>query len=210
MSSQTPNLIHNLKIPGWASIYILDILGKYAAAVPENGTILELGGLFGRSTYTLGMNKKPSVKLITVDIWPTMSHHKFHDGLCGKEEFDLLMSKLHGTPLTIQGEDFYNLWNTFTKDVVNKEGIRNHTNMGNSSLPMVDLIYHDAGHSFNDVFHDLIHWLPKLKKDGIIIVDDYSVKQFPGVVGAVDLFVKEYKFSLEMVTDRNVLLRRRA
>lgn len=210
MNMNSQKLRHNLDIPGWGHEGILDVLGKYAAGVSDNGNILELGGLFGRSTYTLGCNKKDSVALITIDVWPTMINHKFHDGRGGQKESDMIINRMSGDPLYIQGDDFYDLWKIFTKDVINHKGIKGLTLMPNDNFPIFDLIYHDAGHSFDDVYNDLIHWFPKLSDSGIIIVDDYDIEQFPGVVAGVDLFVKQHqnKFNTEMVTKRNILLRR--
>ena len=210
MQSNDQIIERSLKIPGWGNKEILSVLGKYASAVNENGTILEIGGLFGRSTHTLGLCKKESVKLITVDIWPTMDidTSKVHDGLGGVRELLLLNSKI--TPTRIETDAFYDLWKEYTKDVLNLEGIKAHSNINNDTFPMFDLIYHDAGHTFFDVFRDLNHWFPKLKPDGVIIIDDYEIKTFPGVMGAVDLFLKVNPDLIsEMVTSRNILLRRK-
>lgn len=203
----------NTKIPGWNSKQILEILGKYAASVPENGHILELGALFGRSTYVLGHNKLPSVKLTTIDIWPTilMENHtvvNYHDNECGKEELALVHSKILQDPERLEGTDFFLLWKEFTKDIPNLLGIKAFTNIKNNYFPNVDIIFHDAGHSYDDVYNDLVHWFPKLKEEGVVIVDDYD-PQFPGVIQGVDQFVQENNLETEMVTGRNILLRRK-
>lgn len=211
-------LIHNPNIPGWAGPEILNVLGTYARAVPDSGAILELGGLFGRSTYTLGKNKRDSVKMITVDIWPNMTlneigrEYKIHDDQCGKAELALLNSKIMNSNdlQKLSTNDFFELWSTYTKDVVNLTGIKSHTNLDNQSFPMFDLIYHDAAHDYAGVYADLIHWFPKLKSGGILIVDDYCPSGWPGVVQAVDQFVKENDLDTTMVTHRNILLKRKS
>lgn len=48
-----------------------------------------------------------------------------------------------------------------------------------------DIIYIDASHDYESVKKDILSWLPKLKKNGIICGDDYSI-YFPGVVQAVN------------------------
>lgn len=200
----------NTKIPGWNSQQILEVLARHANNVPENGHILELGALFGRSTYALGFNKKDSVKLTSIDIWPTImfKNHidvSWHDGECGAEELQLMTSKYKSDRL--EGSDFFDLWKEYTKGIVNNTGIQAYTNMSNSDFPVVDFIFHDAGHSYENVYEDLIHWFPKLKTDGSIIIDDYD-PQFSGVIKAVDQFVEENNLYKEMVTGRNILLKR--
>ena len=60
----------NTEIPGWTTEKKLNMLAEKAAAVPENGTIVELGTFCGRSAYSLGSNKLDSVKLVCVDMFP--------------------------------------------------------------------------------------------------------------------------------------------
>jgi hypothetical protein len=50
----------------------------------------------------------------------------------------------------------------------------------------LDLVFIDAGHSFEDVKQDIQAWLPKVKPGGILGGDDYHPKSWPGVVKAVD------------------------
>jgi predicted O-methyltransferase YrrM len=48
-----------------------------------------------------------------------------------------------------------------------------------------DFIFIDASHSYNDVKNDIISWMPKLKKGGIIAGDDYDIG-WPEVIRAVN------------------------
>lgn len=208
---------HNTNIPGWNNKEILNVIGKYAEAVPENGNILELGALFGRSTYTLGHNKKSSVKLYTLDFWPTinMANHtetNIHDSTIGTEEAALLQNSFVNIKgiAHLPGEVFYKLWDTFTVGIENKIGLRSNTQVNDTTLfPMFNLIFHDASHEYEGVYKDLVLWFPRLLTDGVLIVDDYEPVQFPGVVQAVDQYVQENDLIKEMVTNRNVLLRRK-
>lgn len=57
-------------------------------------------------------------------------------------------------------------------------------------------IYIDAGHSYNDVYNDLMSWYPKLKNGGFLVGDDYAIMYNPtegqyGVVEAIEEFVEE-------------------
>ncbi len=207
---------HNIKIPGWNGQEILDVIGKYAAEVPENGNILELGALFGRSTYTLGYNKKDSVKLITIDLWPEidMANHTtqwIHDSKGGDSEHELVKSSfvVENGVQKLPGTTFYKLWNFFTSGIVNNTSVRGFTITPTDDYPMFNFIFHDASHDYEGVYNDLVHWYPKLLPDGVIIIDDYEPAQFPGVIKAVDQFADEHNLIKEMVTGRNVLLRNR-
>ena len=201
----------NENIPGWNDIHILNVLAKCASDVPENGNILEIGALFGRSTYALGHNKRDSVKLTTIDIWTQidLQYHKdvyFHDRKSSGYELSLLESKLINGGLSEESTEW--LWKEYTKGIVNNIGVKNKSSMPNEDFPMMDLIFHDAEHNYEDVYFDLNHWLPKLKDDGILIVDDYDMVNFPGVCKAVDQVVAENNLKTEMVTHRNILLKR--
>jgi len=53
-----------------------------------------------------------------------------------------------------------------------------------------DFIYIDAMHTYENVKEDILSWYPKLKKGGILAGHDYHQNDWPGVVQAVDEFVK--------------------
>lgn len=205
----------NTKIPGWNGEQILKVLAEYSSAVPENGHILELGALFGRSTYAIGHNKKESVSLTSIDIWPTIAFENhtevwFHDNNTGAEELITLQRRIRVEPngkKYLPGASFYALWVEYTKGIPNLTGIHDNTSIENSHMPMYDFIFHDAAHDYEGVYADLVHWFPKLKQDSVMIIDDYE-SQFPGVIQAVDQYVSENNLVTEMVTGRNILLRR--
>ena len=48
-----------------------------------------------------------------------------------------------------------------------------------------DIVYIDASHEYDFVLEDIKHWLPKVKKGGIICGDDYTIG-WPGVMSAVN------------------------
>lgn len=48
-----------------------------------------------------------------------------------------------------------------------------------------DIVYIDASHEYEYVKEDILNWLPKVKKGGIICGDDY-IAGWPGVVIAVN------------------------
>jgi hypothetical protein len=58
-------------------------------------------------------------------------------------------------------------------------------------------IYIDAGHSYNNVYNDLLSWYPKLKNGGFLVGDDYAIMYNPtegeyGVVQAIEDFIIDH------------------
>lgn len=64
-----------------------------------------------------------------------------------------------------------------------------------------DFIYLDGIHLYENVKEDIIHWIPKLKKGGFFVGDDYS-KNFPGVIKAVNEMFENNLDNLEI--DKNL------
>ena len=56
-------------------------------------------------------------------------------------------------------------------------------------VPMVDLVFIDADHSYNGCLKDIIEYTPKVNKGGILSGHDID---FPGVNKAVNQLVKSY------------------
>jgi hypothetical protein len=67
----------------------------------------------------------------------------------------------------------------------------------------VDILYIDGNHSFEPTLSDLRLYYPKVKKNGLIIGDDYN--DCVGVNDAINLFAKEnnirYKVSKSIIVD---------
>ncbi len=59
----------NSAIPGRMKMQELERLARLARAVPPNGCIVELGSMFGLSSYTLAKNAHPSVTVYCIDPW---------------------------------------------------------------------------------------------------------------------------------------------
>ena len=68
-------------------------------------------------------------------------------------------------------------------------------------ISYIDMVFLDGGHSYETVKKDLKILITKLKKNKIIICDDYDLKNY-GIKRAVDEFRLEYK--IEMINERFV------
>lgn len=52
----------------------------------------------------------------------------------------------------------------------------------------LDFVSIDGDHFFDAVIQDLVCWVPKVRKDGLICVHDYTAAQGPHVIRAVDAY----------------------
>ncbi len=59
-----------------------------------------------------------------------------------------------------------------------------------------DFIYIDACHRYDAVVQDIKNWLPKVKKGGIFGGHDYGYGYCPGVIRAVNEFIRKTNFKL--------------
>lgn len=184
----------NTDICGWGGEEILEHLASCASKVPENGIIVELGTFVGRSAYALGMNKHHSVSLYCYDKWE--SYHNSTNRLV----------RTFGKPDSLQGSLLDQTYSIETA----KENLKDVKNITliKSRLPLqhvpfednsVDLIYIDAGHTYNQTLYNANQWYPKMKTDGVMIFDDYSEEIFPEVYNAANDFVNRYVLKTKVV-----------
>jgi len=52
----------------------------------------------------------------------------------------------------------------------------------------MDFVFIDGGHSFDNCVMDLIKWVPKIKKGGMVALHDYCPMNRNGVIKAVDAY----------------------
>lgn len=64
----------------------------------------------------------------------------------------------------------------------------------------LDFVFIDADHSYEAVTQDLIAWVPKVRRGGIVSGHDYfeSEKTKIGVIRAVDEYVKKHGYKLQL------------
>lgn len=61
----------------------------------------------------------------------------------------------------------------------------------------IKLIFIDGNHSYEGCRRDILAWYPHMKIGGIMLFHDYDITS-PGVIKAVDEFVKIHNFKLEV------------
>ena len=64
----------------------------------------------------------------------------------------------------------------------------------------LDFIYIDADHHFDEVVQDIIHWMPKIRKGGVIACHDYFHFRYGGVVEAINAYTRAHHIDPWYVT----------
>lgn len=147
-------------------------------AVPETGTLVEIGSWRGRSTSCMGSLIKSSnrnVKFYSVDTWEGSD----------EEEHIKLIQELKSQGKTLFYEFQENIKSCGVDDIIipiQSTSILAAEQFEDHSL---DFVHIDASHEYQDVLNDIISWYPKVKPGGMITGDDY-VSWWDGVVKAVD------------------------
>jgi hypothetical protein len=124
---------------------------------PNNSKFIEIGSWKGQSAAYMVVeiiNSKKDIKFICVDTWNGSIEHQSYDEISDLYNiFKNNMSpfKSYYTDLRLPSVEASKLFND------------------NS----IDFIFIDASHEYEDVKNDIIHWLPKVKKNGILSGHDY-------------------------------------
>ena len=66
-------------------------------------------------------------------------------------------------------------------------------------MSKIDFVFIDGGHAYETVKSDLNYSIPVLEKRGTILCDDYDLSYAPGVKKAIDEFVIENDFNIEIL-----------
>jgi hypothetical protein len=71
-----------------------------------------------------------------------------------------------------------------------------------TDLKIFDMIFVDGGHSYETVKFELEIILKNIKKNCLVVCDDYSLQEAMGVKKAIDESVKEYSCNFKVVANR--------
>lgn len=155
----------NLDIPRTMTLDGLRYLGALARTVPEGGTIVEIGPLYGSSTWVLSKNAHPSVRIVSIDTW---------------EPQDWIPRRLPEAP-----EFGIEAFKSFVADCPNVEPIQGFSPacvQGWSDS--VDLIFDDATHGDPGFSENINFFLPHLREGGIVCGDDFAAG-WPDIIRVV-------------------------
>ena len=150
-------------IDGWMAYP--ELLWLYQIA-KHMGSVLELGSWKGRSTHALASGTKGTV--VAVDHFQGSADTRDLTNQMAKEE------------------DIYETFKRNTKDLKNITVNRNSGVEAAKDYPdkSFDMVFIDAGHTYEEVLEDIKTWLPKART--IFSGDDYLPETWMGVVKAVD------------------------
>jgi hypothetical protein len=125
---------------------------------PSGSTFIEIGVFEGRSfAYLIKkiIESKKNINLIGVDHFEGMSKG--------------LLNKVHENLALVKGK----------YEIIPKSSVEASKSFKNKS---VEFVFIDAGHTYEDIKSDILAWMPKVKKGGIIgghdyFYDDNSIKR---------------------------------
>jgi predicted O-methyltransferase YrrM len=153
-----------------------DLYSSIVKKFPSGSHFIEIGSWKGRSAVYMAVEIINSDKKITfdcIDHWNGSWEH-----LQGGPAYDPITDITDG------------LYNEFLNNIKPVNHIINPIRMSSveaSNLyenESLDFVFIDAGHEYEDVKNDIITWLPKIKKGGILAGHDFN-NDSPGVVRAV-------------------------
>lgn len=173
----------------------------------KDGIFVEIGVLGGNTLVELyDLCKKNNVKIIGIDPFENIA---IYNGKTGEELSD---KKIIKNTYEIQRKNRENLQNIIKDNKLDINLIigtswENHSKFEDNSI---DLLHIDGDHSYEGVKKDINLYYPKVKKNGIIIFDDYNWK---GVSTAVDEFIKNnniqkenyYKYLNKFILKKNLI-----
>ena len=158
-------------IPGWMNYH--EAYDRVVEHIPEDGKILEIGCFMGKSTSYLLTNlwnaEKQNVTVYALDTFKGSSEHSF-------------LNNTLGTGGSFKHITRNNLMFFVNRDICQLvEGRSDDPAMiDNYSDEFFDVIMVDGAHEYDAVCEDIDNWWPKLKKGGVMLLDDCymnSVKQ---------------------------------
>jgi len=150
-----------------------------AENIRSGDTIVELGSFYGRSAAFLAVeleNRNKNCRLVCIDTFcgsemapQTMPDQKLYADMRKRQK-----SWLPNFEENMRRGGVFDLIETIQED---SASAARHFKDRSVQYVMVD-----AAHDYKSVCNDMRAWLPKLKDGGILMGDDYSEKDWPGVV----------------------------
>lgn len=172
----------NLDIPRTMTLEGLTWLERMAREVPEDGIIVEVGPLYGSSTWTLAQSAHPSVTVYSIDTWERAPWIiKNVEEKLGAPAFgiDAFKSNVEDCPnvVPIQG---------YAPDVVQ-----------DWDKP-IDLFFDDAAHGNPGFINNLNFFKEFVRPGSVLCGDDYALGS-PDIVREVDTLAAQWRSRAEIV-----------
>jgi len=149
----------NSGILGYMTDEDLDWLHQTVLTLPNDAIIVELGSFQGRSTVAMGAACVGTHRhLYCIDKWEGVFPGASGENIDAAAAFDVFQTNIEHSDL----EKFITPIKGTTQDIV-----------GSFSM-VIDLLFIDASHFFQDVLDDIVAWTPKVKLGGIISGHDWD------------------------------------
>lgn len=160
------------QLAGLVSADVGDTLFMYAADVPADLAIVEVGSFKGKSTCYLAAGAKAGngARVYAVDAWDTPGNATGRFGFASpstREAFDaqIRSARLASRITPLQG---------FSTDIASRW-----------TGPKVGLLFVDGDHAESSVVADFHAWQPHLADGATVVFDDYLSPKNPGVAAAI-------------------------
>jgi SAM-dependent methyltransferase len=141
----------------------------------DGSRFVEVGSWKGRSSVYMAVeiiNSGKKIKFDCVDTWEGSVEHKEYDVVTQGELFSIFNDSIEPV-----------------KEYINPIRKRSLEAVEDYEDESLDFVFIDASHEYEDVKLDIIKWLPKVKKGGVLAGHDYGV--FEGVDRAVNEIFRE-------------------
>ncbi|MGD9616041.1 MAG: class I SAM-dependent methyltransferase [Alphaproteobacteria bacterium] len=171
---------YNTSIPGQVNQEELAFIERLAAAVPPGGRVLELGSLFGRSSWAWAKSVDPSVTVYCVDPWK-------------REIWIEKLEQEFGVPFGID------TFHRHTADCINIVALPGYSpiDFEDWNLPL-DIYFDDSVHT-NPVFRqNLEFWAGHIKPGGVLCGHDYG-RDFPDIISEVNALAERLGVTVNVV-----------
>ncbi len=170
-----------LRIPGKMDLDELAFLAALAAEVPENGSIVEVGAFYGRSTNALACGNA-TAQITSIDTFETA------------QWTDRYAQQFMDVPKFDRGA-----FDTFTKHINHLTPIQGFSPdcARHWSIP-IDMYFEDAIHGNPGFKRNMDFWVSHLKPGGIVCGHDYT-RRFPDIKSEVDHLAQTWNTSVSVV-----------
>jgi predicted O-methyltransferase YrrM len=150
-----------------------NIYKRIVESVPEGGHIVEVGAWKGASTSYLAVEAQhKKLRIDVVDTWSGSQEHKDISDIRENSLFETFIDNLRPV---------INLINPIRTDSISASKMYDEESL--------DAVFIDADHRYESVKADILAWMPKAKKGGILAGHDYTLTH-SGVILAVDELVE--------------------
>lgn len=164
-------------LPGWFNLDDCEhfsLLLSYQSAIGLSGDLFEIGSYHGRSTSVMAKHLRPGEKIVVCDAFESESDDPYEN----RPSTEKLLRNIRLLNPTFSQDD-----------AVIHQCMSNDLQLGENQK--FRFIHVDGGHSADQAYFDINLCATHLISGGVLVIDDYHHRDWPGVTTAVDRFVSE-------------------